>query len=590
LLIGARLMLGLFLLWPLAVEPALASKRVALVIGNSAYVHAPELANPRNDATDMAAALRALGFTVVDGVDLDKPALDRKLREFSGALAGADTGVFFYAGHGLQVGGNNYIVPVDAQLSTAAALEFEMVRLDQIQRIMESEAKTNILFLDACRNNPLARNLARSMGTRSAAIGRGLAAAESGVGTLISFSTQPGNVALDGAGRNSPFTGPLVKYLTSSTEDALTILTSVRNDVLAATNDAQVPWENHALRAKFYFQEPKAGLPGLPGPPRPKTMPFSTAEIVGAGATFPAAAYIKWADAYKTETGIGVAYQSNGSGAGVKQIMARTVTFAGTDVAISDGELREAGLVQWPMVLGGVVPIVNLEGVGQDSLILDGPTLAKIYLGEIKTWDDPAIRALNPSANLPSQPIAVVYRSDGSGTTFTFTSYLSSVSDPWVTKFGPRTAVEWPVGVGAKGNVGIADAVARTKGAIGYVEYGYVKLAKLSSVKLVNRFGKAVGASTASMQAAIAASLTRNASPNPIHQAGPNVWPITSATYILMYRQPRDVAASNSALRFFAWALDKGGTMAEQLDYVPLPPEAIKQVKAIWASDINRYE
>jgi uncharacterized caspase-like protein len=233
--------------------PALAAKRVALVIGIGAYKHAAELTNPVNDADDMLAALRSVGFTTVEGRNLDKRALETKIREFAAALRGADTGVFFYAGHGLQVGGVNYLVPSDAELSTADALDFEMVRLDLVQRTMEREAKTNILFLDACRNNPLARNLARAMGTRGGDIGRGLAPAESGIGTLISFSTQPGNVALDGTGRNSPYSGPLTSAIPTAGEDILSILTAVRNEVLAATNEKQVPWENHALRGRFYF-------------------------------------------------------------------------------------------------------------------------------------------------------------------------------------------------------------------------------------------------------------------------------------------------------------------------------------------------
>jgi uncharacterized caspase-like protein len=228
-----------------------AEKRVALVIGNGAYEHASELTNPQNDAEDFAAALKLLSIEVIKGIDLDKQAMDREVRKFAATLAGADVGIFFYAGHGLQVNGNNYLVPVDAELSTAAALEFEMVRLDLVQRIMEGETKTNILFLDACRNNPLSRNLARALGTRAASIGRGLAPVESGVGTLISFSTQPGNVALDGTGRNSPDAGPLVKRIGRPGEDVLTVLTDVRNEVLAATGDKQVPWENHALRGRF---------------------------------------------------------------------------------------------------------------------------------------------------------------------------------------------------------------------------------------------------------------------------------------------------------------------------------------------------
>ncbi len=249
-----------------AAHAATAGQRVALVIGNGRYINAGTLANPVNDAGDMAAALKAVGFTVVAGYDLDKPALEKKIREFAGALSGAETGVFFYAGHGLQVAGANYIVPVDAELSTADALEFEMIKLDSVQRIMENAAKTNILFLDACRNNPLARNLARALGTRGSTIGVGLAAAESGVGTLISFSTQPGNVAQDGKGRNSPFTGPLVKRIAAPGQDILTVLTEVRNEVLAATAEKQVPWENHALRSRFYFNPSAEPPPGVRAP------------------------------------------------------------------------------------------------------------------------------------------------------------------------------------------------------------------------------------------------------------------------------------------------------------------------------------
>jgi uncharacterized caspase-like protein len=230
-----------------------AQKRVALVIGNSAYQHTPELTNPKNDASDLAAVVKKHGFQVIEGFDLDKVAFDRKVRDFAAALKGSDAGVFFYAGHGLQVAGQNYLVPVDAKGEGAEVLEFEMVRVDVIHRIMERQTNTNILFLDACRNNPLARNLARSMGTRSSDVGRGLAAVESGVGTLISFSTQPGNVALDGAGRNSPFAGALVKQLSSSNDDLSAILIAVRNDVMIETQRKQVPWEHSALTGRFYF-------------------------------------------------------------------------------------------------------------------------------------------------------------------------------------------------------------------------------------------------------------------------------------------------------------------------------------------------
>jgi hypothetical protein len=237
-----------------------AGGRVALVIGNSAYQHTVPLANPRNDAADIGAALEKLGFQVIEGLDLDKAAFDRKVAEYATAMRGAAVGLFFYAGHGLQVDGQNYLVPVDASADTAAALDFQMVRLDLVQRTMEREAQTNILFLDACRDNPLARNLARGMGTRSTGIGRGLAAAESGAGTLISFSTQPGNVALDGAGRNSPYAGALIRQVAGSGEDLSAILIAVRNDVMTATQRRQVPWEHSSLTGRFYF--------GL-GPPAP---------------------------------------------------------------------------------------------------------------------------------------------------------------------------------------------------------------------------------------------------------------------------------------------------------------------------------
>lgn len=256
---------------------ASAERRVALVIGNSAYRHATELANPKNDAVDMAEALRNLSFQVVAGFDLDKVAMDRTIREFANVLEHTDVALFFYAGHGLQVGGINYLVPVDAQLSTSAALDWEMVRLDLIQRTMEREVKANIIFLDACRDNPLARNLARAMGTRSGDIGRGLAAAESGIGTLISFSTQPGNVALDGTGRNSPFAGALVRQIANSRSHVGDMLYEVRREVMAATKNKQVPWEHTALTSPVYLRSPASSQGGVPPvaavPETPKPLP-----------------------------------------------------------------------------------------------------------------------------------------------------------------------------------------------------------------------------------------------------------------------------------------------------------------------------
>jgi tetratricopeptide (TPR) repeat protein len=260
-----RVVLFSFLL--LLVSPvAHAEKRVALIIGNSAYRPQGELTNPRNDATDVAAALKRHGFQVIEGLDLDKVAFDRKLRDFAGALVGADVGLFFYAGHGLQVSGNNYIIPVDAEVATESALDFETVRLDLVQKTMERAAATNILIVDACRNNPFTRNLARAMGTRSTQIGRGLAPVEAGFGTLISFSTQPGAVADDGKGRNSPFTGALVKHLLSSNEEIMALLLDVRVDVIRETNRRQVPWEHTALTSRFYFKTPPNAVLPAPAP------------------------------------------------------------------------------------------------------------------------------------------------------------------------------------------------------------------------------------------------------------------------------------------------------------------------------------
>jgi hypothetical protein len=233
-----------------------AARRVALVIGNSDYKSAPRLENPKNDATDLAAVLEGLGFQVTKGLDLDKIGMERTIREFAEALPGANAALFFYAGHGLQVGGQNYLVPTDARLATAAALDFELIRLDLIHRTMEREVSTNILFLDACRDNPLSRNLARALGTRSMQVGRGLAGVESGEGTLISFSTQPGNVALDGTGRNSPFASALLTHIRTPQQDLQSILINVRKEVMTATERRQVPWEHSAMTARFFFSEP----------------------------------------------------------------------------------------------------------------------------------------------------------------------------------------------------------------------------------------------------------------------------------------------------------------------------------------------
>jgi phosphate transport system substrate-binding protein len=314
--------------------------------------------------------------------------------------------------------------------------------------------------------------------------------------------------------------------------------------------------------------------------------PASALDISGAGATFPYPVYAKWADAYKKETGTGLNYQSIGSGGGIKQIEARTVTFGASDMPLPKAQLDKDGLAQFPTVMGGVVPVVNLEGVKPGELTLDGPTVARIYLGEIKTWNDPAIQKLNAGVKLPAQPIVVVHRSDGSGTTFLFTDYLSKASPKWKDNVGANTAVEWPSGIGAKGNEGVANNLSQAKGAIGYVEYAYAKQNKLEFTKMVNKDGKVVAPEA---EAFVGAAANANWTGTPgfgvilTDQPGAASWPIAGATFILIQKRATKPAESAEALKFFAWAYSKGGKMAEDLDYVPMPPKVIEAIQKSWA-------
>jgi phosphate transport system substrate-binding protein len=316
----------------------------------------------------------------------------------------------------------------------------------------------------------------------------------------------------------------------------------------------------------------------------------AAAEISGAGATFPYPIYAKWADAYKKLTGVGLNYQSIGSGGGIKQIKAKTVTFGASDMPLKPEDLQASGLLQFPMIIGGVVPVVNIKGIAPGQLQLDGATIAAIYLGDITSWNDPKIKRLNPKLALPDAAIAPVYRSDGSGTNFLFTDYLSKENPKFKSTIGANSSVQWPVGIGAKGNEGVANMTTQTDGAIGYVEYAYAKQNKMAYAQLVNKAGKAVEPSGESFQAAAANADWAHADGYYLvltDQDGAKSWPITGASFILVYKQPADAAAVADALKFFAWAYKDGGAMAAELDYVPLPGALIAQVEATWKAEIT---
>jgi phosphate transport system substrate-binding protein len=314
------------------------------------------------------------------------------------------------------------------------------------------------------------------------------------------------------------------------------------------------------------------------------------ADISGAGATFPYPIYAKWADAYKQQTGIGLNYQSIGSGGGIKQIKAKTVTFGATDMPLKPDDLKEAGLVQFPMIIGGVVPVVNVKGVQAGQMVLDGATVASIYLGEITKWNDARIQKLNPKLPLPAATIAPIYRSDGSGTNFLFSHYLSQSSPKFKETIGENTSVQWPIGIGAKGNEGVANMTAQTDGAIGYVEYAFAKQTKMAYCDLINSAGKTVAPNGESFQAAAASADWAHAPGYYLiltDQPGAGSWPITGASFILVYGAPPDAGATGEALKFFDWAYRNGAKMAADLDYVPLPESLIKQVRATWKGEIK---
>ena len=312
--------------------------------------------------------------------------------------------------------------------------------------------------------------------------------------------------------------------------------------------------------------------------------------INGAGATFPYPIYAKWAEAYKAKTGVSMNYQSIGSGGGIKQITARTVDFGASDAPLTVEKLNEIGLIQFPMVMGGVVPVINIAGIKTGELKLSGPVLADIYLGKIKEWNDPAIVKLNPGLKLPQEKITVVARSDGSGTTFIFTHYLAKLSPEFKEKVGNNTSVSWPAGVGGKGNEGVASYVQRLKGSIGYVEYAYALQNKMAYALLQNKTGKFVKPDSETFQAAAAGADwagTPGFNLMLTDQTGENSWPITGATFILVYRKQEKPEVGKEVLKFFDWAYRHGGKLAEQLDYVPMPASVVKLVQETWKKEIK---
>jgi phosphate transport system substrate-binding protein len=313
-------------------------------------------------------------------------------------------------------------------------------------------------------------------------------------------------------------------------------------------------------------------------------------DITGAGATFPYPIYAKWAEAYKAKTGSNMNYQSIGSGGGIAQIKAKTVDFGASDMPLKPEDLQAAGLMQFPAVIGGVVPIVNLEGVAPGAIRFTGPVLADLYLGKIKTWNDKAIADLNPGLKLPADPITVVRRSDGSGTSFIWTDYLSKVSPEWKSKVGAGTAVAWPEGVGGKGNEGVAAYVQRIKGSIGYVEYAYAKKNKMTYAQVQNKEGQFVAPDDPTFQAA-AAYADWKAAPGFYQiltdQPGKNSWPITGASFILLQVRQDKPANGAEVMKFFDWALKNGQKMAADLDYVPMPDSVVKLVEDAWKAQIK---
>lgn len=316
----------------------------------------------------------------------------------------------------------------------------------------------------------------------------------------------------------------------------------------------------------------------------------AAANITGAGATFPYPIYAKWADTYKRETGTGMNYQSIGSGGGIKQITAKTVDFGASDMPMKPEDLEKNGLIQFPAIMGGVVPVYNLKGIGAGELRFNGALLSDIFLGKIKKWNDPAIAALNPGVSLPDDSIVVVHRSDGSGTTFLWTNYLSKVSPDWKSRVGEGTSVKWAAGVGGKGNEGVASYVQKINGALGYVEYAYAKQNKLAVGKVANQAGNYVLPNEDTFKAAAAGARWDQAPGMYLiltDQPGNDSWPITGASFILMHKTQDKPANAREVLKFFTWAFKNGQKSASELDYVPMPDSVVKMIEGDWKSQLK---
>jgi len=315
---------------------------------------------------------------------------------------------------------------------------------------------------------------------------------------------------------------------------------------------------------------------------------FAASNLTGAGGTFPAPVYAKWADAYQKETGNQVNYQGIGSSGGVKQIIAKTVDFGASDAPMKEEDLTKNGLFQFPTVIGGVVLAVNIPGIKSGQLTLDGATLGDIYLGKIKKWNDAAITKLNPGVKLPDTNIAVVRRADGSGTSFLFTIYLAKVNNEWKEKIGSGSTVNWPTGLGGKGNDGVAAFVQRLPGSIGYVEYAYAKQNNLAYTKLVDADGKAITPTEESFSAAAkGADWTKTFAQDLTNQKGDNAWPISSTTFILIYKDQQDAAKGTEVLKFFDWAYKNGNKLTTDLDYAALPDSVVEQIRAAWKTNVK---